>query len=570
MLVPKPFYRTNKFWQILIPALLFLAWILFFSHEIGLFFDFFLNGGVFPATGPSAAEYRYAILVVVISGLAFLAYFIASMFFVSQFVLPVRTANERRKVFERLMDYLFGSHGPVVFIREGVEVANPSELQSSLPGVAFVDVNSAIVLEKQPLATRSDEPTNVSQGEETIQQTKTIFYKIVGDRKPGRPRSRATARAVGPGIVFTRRGERIRGVVNLRNHFKIAINVPATTRDGFQVQGHVITIFSLGLPPEVVRIGFCACPDDPDPFRPANLLGIQVSKGKIKAFEPELDESDQQEAYVYAMRTRPGSGPILPTRQARSRVVNPLYTFDPDRIFRAVYADARRVDNDQKESWQDLPSRVASEIFKTMLAANRYTDLYLPANPTSFPLWDTFRPEFTRNVRNQGVLSFQLYRRKDGKPFEIDQAWNENDLEIFPPQALRGTKVLRDRGIRMIAASFPEIRPINETVREKLLDFWRAKQQHSADLTRAPYDYQKIRIVTLARQEAQHQIVESLKRILEDTSIPREAVALRFLQAIQTLAKDPESGRIMPQETIQLIDKFQNWFWNQSHQNPIT
>jgi hypothetical protein len=350
----------------------------------------------------------------------------------------------------------------------------------------------------------------------------------------------------------------------------LSLKVLATTRDGFQVQGNVVTIFSLGLPPDVVRIGFCAEPNDPDPFRPDNLCAIQVTNGKITGFVNELDEADQQEAYVYAMRARPAPVPPPPTRQVRARFVNPIYTFDPDRIFRAVYADARRVDNDQVERWQELPTRVASEIFKTMLAAERYADLYAPEESRSFPFLNKFQPQFARSVRNQGVLSFQFVRRMDGQPFMVSQDWRENELDIFPVQPLRGSKVLRDRGIRMTTASCSELHPVNDAVREKLLDFWRAKQERDADLKRAPYDYKKIRIATLARVQAQHEIIASLRDILEDTTIPRGAVALRFLQAMQSLAKDPTTERILPQETIQLLDRFQSWFWGNQNQGGNT
>jgi len=567
MLNPTPVYRTPSFWRRTVPAVLFLFWLVLFSRELSLVFEFILNAGQFPAAGAPEAEYRYAIIAVFVSILAFISYHYASTLLVSQFVLPVRHPRDRRLVYERFLRYLSGTHGPAVFVREGVPVGTATELQSSLPGVAFVDANSAIVLERQPFAARSEADIQVNPNQEILNQAVSGVRQAVEGQPASRKASRALARAVGPGIVFTRRGERIKGVVNLRNYVNVVVNVPATTRDGFQVQSVVIAIFSLGMPPDVIRIGFAADPSDPEPIRPENLRGIRVVDGKIKGFIDELDAADQQEAFIYAVRARPDPVPAPPLRQARARVVNPIYAFDPERIFRAVYADARRVDDQgviQVETWQDLSTRVASEVFKNMLAAERYTDLYMPDDPKEFPLWDTFRPNFTRTVRNQGVLSFQFVRRKDGQPFSIGQPWSENDLDILPVQPLRGSKVLRDRGIRIITATFSEITPINGAVREKLLDFWRARQQRDADLTRAPYDYKQIRIATVARAMAQREIIASLRDILEDTSIPRGAVALRFLQAMQSLAKDPQTERILPQETLQLIDKFQTWFWGRS------
>ena len=41
------------------------------------------------------------------------------MAFFAQFVLPVRTFRDRQKIFDRLLTYLFGSHGPALFIENG-------------------------------------------------------------------------------------------------------------------------------------------------------------------------------------------------------------------------------------------------------------------------------------------------------------------------------------------------------------------------------------------------------------------------------------------------------------------
>ena len=74
---------------------------------------------------------------------------------VSQFVLPVQTPQERRAVFSRLFSYWLGYHGPAIFIKEAKQKAREEELKSTRPGVAFVDLCSAVALEKSwvPTAT---------------------------------------------------------------------------------------------------------------------------------------------------------------------------------------------------------------------------------------------------------------------------------------------------------------------------------------------------------------------------------------------------------------------------------
>jgi hypothetical protein len=366
-------------------------------------------------------------------------------------------------------------------------------------------------------------------------------------------------------LVFTTGGERIRGMVSLRRQARIQPNVTTLSRDGFEVSATVVTIFSLGEPPEVVRVGYApAAPDDPNPFRPENLRAIQVDEktNTIQGFRDELDLADQREVHLFAQRTNPAPRP----RRGRERRLQPRspYHFDPERVFKAVYSDARRISDDSVENWLDMPLRVAVETFHNMLASVRYTDLYMPKDPKAFPLFQEFRPQFGRAVRNQGVLSFQLILRKDDLPLAVGQTWEENDLEIFPVQPLRSTKVLRDRGIRVIAATFSELKPVKPEVRQQLLDYWRARRDHQADLTRAPYDYQEIMVQARARALAQRDIVESLHKVLEDTSITSETMAVQVLQALESFAKDPATETLLPGETLSMLSNLHEWLWRQA------
>ncbi len=97
------------------------------------------------------------------------------MAFFAQFVLPVRTFRDRQKIFDRLITYLFGGHGPAMFIENGNVKEHTGERLKQGPGVLWLDSASAAV-------TR----TAVS-----IQQT------------------------IGPGVHFINAGEYIAGTVDL-------------------------------------------------------------------------------------------------------------------------------------------------------------------------------------------------------------------------------------------------------------------------------------------------------------------------------------------------------------------
>jgi hypothetical protein len=100
--------------------------------------------------------------------------------FFAQFVLPVQTFKDRQKIFDRLLVYLAGKHGPAIFVRDGQPVKSEGEERKKGPGVLWLDSASGVV-------TRTDA---------TFKST------------------------LGPGVHFTEKGETIAGYVDLhiQNH----------------------------------------------------------------------------------------------------------------------------------------------------------------------------------------------------------------------------------------------------------------------------------------------------------------------------------------------------------------
>jgi hypothetical protein len=75
----------------------------------------------------------------------FPALLILWMAFFAQFVLPVRTFEDRQKVFSRLLTDLFGGHGPALSIENGVIKEHSGERLKKGPGVVWLDSASAAV-----------------------------------------------------------------------------------------------------------------------------------------------------------------------------------------------------------------------------------------------------------------------------------------------------------------------------------------------------------------------------------------------------------------------------------------
>jgi regulator of protease activity HflC (stomatin/prohibitin superfamily) len=135
-------------------------------------------------------------------GFAFM--FFVGLAVISQFALPVRTWDERVQAVSRIFDFTFGSHGPVVFVKEGNLVASETELKRGGAGVVLVDSTSAVVLD----------------------------------------RGARFSRAHGPGITFLQPGERIRATLDLRRQSR-SQPVAAQTKDGIEVKTTIGAVFGL-------------------------------------------------------------------------------------------------------------------------------------------------------------------------------------------------------------------------------------------------------------------------------------------------------------------------------------
>lgn len=170
-----------------------------------------------------------------------LVLFILWVGFFAQFSLPVHTVNDRLRAWLHLLLYAIGSHGPAISVEDGEIRENKSESLRKGWGVILLDTASAGVL-----------------------------------RTPGK-----FTRAVGPGLVFTRKNERLAGVVDLHQQTKFigpkpGINVFAPkspdetdeeyqarcaardetiglTRDGIAVVPNIIAVFGLYTEPEDLK-----------------------------------------------------------------------------------------------------------------------------------------------------------------------------------------------------------------------------------------------------------------------------------------------------------------------------
>jgi hypothetical protein len=221
------------------------------------------------------------------------------LWFVGQFVLPVRTSEQRWKLFDRLVRYVTGTHGPAIFVKEGVQIARAEELARSWPGVALVDLSSAIALEKAWVPVTAHGAPSMRA---VMRSPLRTARRMIG---PARPAGRAgpMVRVAGPGVVFTEMGEKVSGAASLRRHFRVTGTVTAATRDGFQIQAPVFTLFTLGDAPDTLKVGYYGGEG------PEHLMVTKLGdKQKVIAngdFTDEFDELDKAEIHRFAGSFRP-------------------------------------------------------------------------------------------------------------------------------------------------------------------------------------------------------------------------------------------------------------------------
>ena len=136
--------------------------------------------------------------------------------------------------------------------------------------------------------------------------------------------------------------------------------------------------------------------------------------------------------------------------------------------------------------------------------------------------------------------------------------YNPRELRVSAVRALQSYKILRERGILMIASGFSDLLPTDEVYLQWLAS-WRAEWERDTKAARAAADLDAQRIYNRARVRAQRELAVSLQEIFEDTRHSKEALAMRILQALETVAADQETQRLLPSETMSMLRNIHDW-----------
>ncbi len=123
----------------------------------------------------------------------------------------------------------------------------------------------------------------------------------------------------------------------------------------------------------------------------------------------------------------------------------------------------------------------------------------------------------------------------------------------------KNPKVLRSRGIKVIASGFPDLFPVSIDMASHQLVHWSAPWQRDATILRSQGELQAIRVINQARSQSQREMAYTLAQIMQSSG-SEEALAIRVFQALEAVAADQDNRQFLPRDTLHLLNRFQRWF----------
>lgn len=549
-----PVFKKARFWLRLVAISGLVVFIILFRTEFSIVIQFFydvlmnLPGLQLPQL-PQGKDLQ-AFMIVFYGIFGNFVLFNCFLFLFSQFILPVQGLNQRTKAFLHLWLYLLGLHGAAIFVKEGKVVSSADETKKTLPGVALVDLNSAIAIEK----------LWVQSGWEDMENDEDVAFSVAVNkqiRQKSFTESNATVRVAGPGVSFMSGDERLAGSVDLRKQVRAQPNIEATTRDGIDVKSNVFVVFTLGEPPQKLTI----VETENDKFQVAFLEdkvihenGRVIQQRLIKNFSDELEPEQTAEVRNFKHNAFRDSKLI-------ERIVHPKsdpYIFDPERVFKAFYSSPNNAKEETKIEWTEIPVRVAVEEFRNLIGQYIFDELYKPTSDDEFPLLQV-KKKLTTKMRNLGVLNFEFAAKVSHRGYlAVGDDILDKSVVIYPEQAFHKNSVLRQRGIKVIAVGFSELAPPEEVVTQRLR-FWQARWEKQEMFDKADAELKAMRIRNQARAQTQQDMIYTLSKIFKSVPHSEEALAMRIYQALEAAATAPIEKNLLPHDTINMLRNLRQW-----------
>lgn len=490
------------------------------------------------------------------------------MAFFAQFVLPVRTFRDRQKIFDRLVTYLFGGHGPAIFIRDGILIKREGEERKKGPGVLWLDSASAAV-------------------------TRTAT---------------AIKQTIGPGVHFIENGEYIAGTVDLHSQSQSIgpkesdkpfdkkkddqsdeeFNqiqdrrklVSALTRDGIEVVPNISVTFR-------VDTGF------PKEGQPGSRFGFRTGITK----KDKKNEKQDQEAVRKAILAE-GINPNVRVDSPRHRI-----------------------------AWNQLPAVLAVDLWREYVAKFTLDELFKPEqivppappqvtppveeeidpltqswriNTNKQPIQDILTAALrfinlrmdwaikwlgkkedagsVKPVTPQPPVSSNSEKKSEPQKKTALQVINEMvkarltqaEVEILDDTGKRGEgtlpskeyELLQDRGLKLMSVSISSPR-FNPTVEESIIKGWNASWLANAKAESEQIDRRRYNIEKAAEEKAKRQYIDVISREINElakTGKPgiKETLKALIIKSHSVIRSNEQLRRRMITE-IQDIEEMIKW-----------
>jgi hypothetical protein len=210
--------------------------------------------------------------------------------------------------------------------------------------------------------------------------------------------------------------------------------------------------------------------------------------------------------------------------------------------------------------WFDLPVHVAIDLFREIISRYNYDEIYRLDENENMRISE-IRAKLGAAMRNSGLLAWRPVSHTSGMPLRQGERYQVADLQSVPPAdafELQNSKILRDRGIRVIASGFGDL-VVDERIYRQRLDHWRAAWDQETEIVEAGLEWESLRARTRARIQAQQEFVQTLTQVYQSNSNSREILAMRVLQALEAAASDPKTRQLLPDDTFSMLRSIHDW-----------
>jgi hypothetical protein len=478
------------------------------------------------------------LLHLVVASLIFIVVLLISNLFNSQYLLPVYSAAERMGAVRSFFTFVFGSHGPLINVRDGEIISHLGEKEKVGPGVVLINSNNAIV---------------------------------VGGRVNG------------PGIAFTH-SRAIGMLMDLRKQVRLAEGVKAVTRDGIEIETDISVKFSITAPPEDIYICLENKGRRADDIR---MLELDARNDLIENIaQRDFLPEERQEMFRMIQAMRDGQDHAVPFAEIEKFHAG---NYVQERVQTCYNNQPRRPDSGEKVDWRDLPLETAVEEFRNMIVRYPFDDLFVPTDVSGgkrdaffdetdpseftsstiiasltyvdrrrlFPL-EILRKEYEDRVRMTGFVSYVLVERSDGRTVQVGDRLSDLEIVTHPPVMLVYPRQLRRCEITITQSTFGEIRPTSLEVRNQKVQNLIARWNSDAFRTEVGFEEQAAMIRSRAKAQVQQDTVYALRDLLRTSDTAKTAVILRVFQALEAATVESDNSEMV--KMVQMLRDLREWF----------